>query len=127
MPICKTKSKKGFTLLEIVVVLVILGALALILVPVVGDLVENANQAADQANARLLYNSATLWFMHNQKADADLTPTELGADFDQEAYPAVLSNAFQGNFSISVTISGYVEVRTSKPAIYDPGTGKLIS
>jgi type IV pilus assembly protein PilA len=50
------KSKKGFTLIELVVVIAILGILAAILVPVIGGFITRANAARDQANARNLYN-----------------------------------------------------------------------
>jgi|WetSurMetagenome_2_1015567.scaffolds.fasta_scaffold121667_1 type IV pilus assembly protein PilA len=50
------KSKKGFTLIELVVVIAILGILAAILVPVIGGFITRANTARDQANARNLYN-----------------------------------------------------------------------
>ncbi len=51
------RSKKGFTLIELVVVIAILGILAAILIPVIGGFIDRANEAADGANARNLYNS----------------------------------------------------------------------
>jgi type IV pilus assembly protein PilA len=50
------KSKKGFTLIELVVVIAILGILAAILIPVIGGFITRANTARDEANARNLYN-----------------------------------------------------------------------
>lgn len=54
------KSKKGFTLIELVVVIAILGILAAILIPIIGGFIQRANEAADQANARNLFNSVSL-------------------------------------------------------------------
>jgi type IV pilus assembly protein PilA len=50
------KGKKGFTLIELVVVIAVLGILAAILVPIIGGFITRATAARDQANARNLYN-----------------------------------------------------------------------
>lgn len=54
------KNKKGFTLVELVVVIAILAVLALILVPSITGYVGKANAEKDAANARALYTSAVL-------------------------------------------------------------------
>lgn len=55
------KNKKGFTLIELVVVIAILGILAAILIPVIGGFISRANIAKDQANARSLFNSTAMY------------------------------------------------------------------
>lgn len=62
----------GFTLVELMVVVVVLGILAGIAVQRMGDVRERAERAADEANARLLLGAANLAFARNY-ADADLT------------------------------------------------------
>lgn len=52
--------KKGFTLVELIVVIAILAILALILVPAITGYVAKANSSRDQANARALYSQAVL-------------------------------------------------------------------
>lgn len=54
------KNKKGFTLVELVVVIAILAILALILVPSITGYVSKAETSRDQANARTLYTAALL-------------------------------------------------------------------
>ncbi|MDW7658966.1 MAG: prepilin-type N-terminal cleavage/methylation domain-containing protein [Bacillota bacterium] len=73
------KSKKGFTLIELVVVIAILGILAAILIPVISGFIQRANDAADQANARGLFNAASMVLAVNDTALAidTLGPTEL--------------------------------------------------
>lgn len=48
----KAKGNKGFTLIEVIVVLAILGILALILVPRLGGYTKRAKEKADKATAR---------------------------------------------------------------------------
>ena len=56
------KKKKGFTLIELVVVIAILGILAAILIPVISGFITRANEAADLANARMLYSTGAMVF-----------------------------------------------------------------
>jgi len=56
------KSRKGFTLIELVVVIAILGILAAILIPVISGFIQRANEAADLANARMLYSTGAMVF-----------------------------------------------------------------
>ena len=55
------KNKKGFTLIELVVVIAILGILAAILIPVVGGFIKRANDAANDANAKNIFNTTTMY------------------------------------------------------------------
>jgi len=66
------KSKKGFTLIELVVVIAILGILAAILIPVISGFITRANVARDQANARSLYNATAMYLATGGKI-ADTT------------------------------------------------------
>lgn len=56
------KGKKGFTLIELVIVIAILAILAGILIPVTSSFIKRANNQADIANARLLLLTTVIAF-----------------------------------------------------------------
>lgn len=121
------KSKKGFTLIELIVVIVVLAILAMIIVPIINSIYETANQATDNANARLIYNASAMWYSENNSANDDLKPETLVKYLGATDFPIAKSQAFAGTFSSSVTASGSITVSTTKPAAYNPSLGKLES
>ncbi len=56
----KILNKKGFTLIELIVVILILAILAAILVPSILNYVGRAEESRDQANARTLYSEVAI-------------------------------------------------------------------
>lgn len=54
------RNKKGFTLIELIVVIAILAILAAILIPSITGYIEKANDATASANARSAYTVAAL-------------------------------------------------------------------
>ena len=123
------KSKKGFTLIELVVVIAILGILAAILVPVISGFIETANQATDNANARLIYNASAMWYAANNSAGTlVVNGTKTGFDISQylglSAYPAAKSTRFAGTFTSVINSDFSITVKAGTHT-YDPATGKL--
>lgn len=56
----KRLNKKGFTLIELIVVIAILAILAAILIPSLTDYIRKANESKNGANARSLYTQTQL-------------------------------------------------------------------
>lgn len=119
-------NKKGFTLIELVVVMAILIILATILVPIINEMYETANQATDNANARLIYNAAAIWFAENNRANSNIAVEDLHPHLGLSAFPLASSRAFCGDFQVAVTSSGSIEVSTDKPAVYHAANARLI-
>lgn len=55
------KNKKGFTLIELVVVITIIIILALVAIPIVGQLQTSARQAAMQTSAETIFSAAQVY------------------------------------------------------------------
>lgn len=77
------KKQEGFTLVELMIVVVILGILAGIGVQQYGNIQERARQAAHAANKKVLTNAANMWLIMNGGFEEGLEVVEFkGKDND---------------------------------------------
>ena len=65
------KNQRGFTLIELVVVIAILGILSSVALPRVGGITQRAKEVADQANVRILQESVERYMA--ESGDEDLS------------------------------------------------------
>lgn len=72
----KILTKKGFTLIELIVVIAILAILAAILIPSLTNYINQAEKSKNLANARAVYTEATL--ASQTKAASYTVPTGSG-------------------------------------------------
>lgn len=73
------KKQEGFTLVELMIVVVILGILAGIGVQQYGNIQERAKKAAHEANKKVLTNAANMWLIMNGGFP--------GEDGDEKTFP----------------------------------------
>lgn len=66
------RSKKGFTLIEMLVVIAIIAVLVSIVIPVVGDTTTQAKAAADVANLRSVYSELNIHVINGDKTVSEI-------------------------------------------------------
>lgn len=117
----RNDKKKGFTLIELIIVIAILGILAMITVPKLNGIKEEAKRKADLANAKIIAN-ATAILMAQDSITSDISHTSVDAVLDENTkhYPADLIEGYLqeipipqegGRFAVDVDVStGKIEV-----------------
>ena len=97
------KNKKGFTLVELMVVVVIMGILVAIAVPIYGNVTDAARQRAVEADCRIVVSAVQMYQANNGGSlptqDSDITPFLEGG-----ALPADTTCAYAADGS-SVTVT----------------------
>jgi len=78
------KNKKGFTLIELVIVVAILGVLALLIVPNVMNRVSEAKETVLEANIKVINNAIKMYYAIEGKYPSSESLDELLKDLDPE-------------------------------------------
>lgn len=77
------KSKKGFTLVELLVVVVIIGILVAIAIPVYNDITHSTKKRACEANIRMIKSAIQQYKLDNPNEDS-VTMDKLKGYFEDE-------------------------------------------
>lgn len=107
------KKQEGFTLVELMIVVVILGILAGIGVQQYGNIQERAKKAADEANKKVLTNAANMWLIMNGGFDGENEATKTFDGEENELVPDYVDewprNPYTNDKDYVVTITKTVE------------------
>lgn len=108
------RSEKGFTLVELMVVVVIIGVLVAIVIPIFNLVVTNAANGAHNANVRTLKGAASMHVATvGLTAAAAGSPYGSGSDLEDylEEWPDVPDNSdATGTYSVTINADGSIDV-----------------
>lgn len=81
----RLNNEKGLTLVELLAVIVILGIIAAIAIPSIGNIIDNSRIKAVKADAQNALSAANMYFTENADKNSVTIPDLIKADFLQDA------------------------------------------
>lgn len=115
----KLMNKKGFSLVELMIVVVIMGILIAVAIPLYGAITKNANNKTCSSNIKTIKSNAASYM---STYNAKVTKTQDIADmFDDNKLPEcpLSDDGTANDYEIAITDKGAAEVKCKKYAAGD--------
>lgn len=111
----KNRKKKGFTLVELIIVIAIIAILAAIAIPKFGQITKNSNITADIATAKNLHGIGAQVVAEDQPAAGDISD-KVKIKVDGEVMPT--SKVTKKAFAVAVDDKGNISVTSDSKKVY---------
>ena len=107
------QSRQGFTLVEIMIVVVIIGLLAAMAIPAFQKVRQSSQDKAVMNNARQLGAAADQYFLENGTSTANITSL-VGSSYYIKALNTVANESYPQTYTqgVTITITGIAGART---------------
>lgn len=115
-------NKKGFTLVELIVVMAILAILAAVIVPSVTGYIQKAQESTNLSNAQMVYNAAQLYLI-----DQDTAGQESSNFTDQELVDAGYISPLPSGDSATLTVTTKENGKLMVSCAYTPKGKSVIN
>lgn len=110
----KMLNKKGFSLVELMIVVVIMGILIAVAIPLYGAITENANNKTCSSNIKTIKsNAASYMSTYNSKVTKK---DDIASMFDDNKLPEcpLADDGIDNDYDIAITDKGAAEVKCKK-------------
>ncbi len=94
----KLRSNKGFTLVEMVIVLAIIGVIAALAIPIYGNIMGKANQTADEANIKTVETAVAVYQAENGELPS------VNAETNTEAFNELITELHREGYLKDATL-----------------------
>jgi prepilin-type N-terminal cleavage/methylation domain-containing protein len=118
------RGKKGFTLIEVLIVVIILGILATISIPQFGKLVERARMSEAATNVAAIRTAQRVYYLEESAISTDTSLAELGDIVSGITWNAwtLTSITDDGNGEFTITLTRNDGPESGETLIYDSTT-----
>lgn len=132
----QSQNEKGFTLLELILVVALLGMLAIIVMPRTSSIVSNAQEPAREGIVKSILGAINKYYAEQlAQTGTGSFPTELDSAADNSSCVSMATGCFENVLQHPLTSADWSKINTttyhffpsSTDIVYDPLTGDLNS